>query len=144
MRDPLYGLVKIPKDDESWVYCEGGVVAYFEVHHKELGFTHILKKQTDRTPDFICLRNGKEVKVEIEYFSSSFFAHRHKVEDVDVVICASKDKEIAEVEIITLDHVLKPYWSLHLWEKYYRNHPDLLRRLEKRERDMVENVFGKW
>ena len=143
IRDPLWWKIPVDLNDESWAFSEADVEKYFEAQHKELGFTRILKKQHDRTPDYICLRNGKKVKVELEYLSSSFIQHRHKVEDVDVVICVSKDKEIPGVEIIALDHVLKPYHYLPFWEKYYeQHHPELLAEIEKRYREEVDKVLG--
>lgn len=143
IRDPLWFRIPVDLNDESWVCTEEEVVRYFEAHYKELGFSRIIKKQHDRTPDFICLKNGKEVKVEIEYLSSGFVQHRHRIEDVDVIICVTMDKEIKGVEVITLDHIMKPYHYLPFWEKYYEQYyPELLKKIEQETRETVEKVLG--
>jgi hypothetical protein len=62
------------------------------------------------------LRNGKEVKVEIEYLSSDFIKHKHKISDVDMVICCSEDVKLKGVKVIALDNIFIPYW-IEIWPK---------------------------
>ena len=92
--------------------CEGDIIEWFQENHKSLGFEVILRKQWNKTPDFITLRNGKETKVEIEYRSSSFLKHRHKLSEADVVVCCVKDVELDKrIEVITLNHIFIDYWG---------------------------------
>lgn len=92
--------------------CEGGITLWFEKNFRKLGYSRILKKQHNKTPDFIMLRDGREVKVEIEFMASDFIQHGHRRDQADVVICCSKDVELEEgIEVITLDHIFVNYWG---------------------------------
>jgi hypothetical protein len=73
---------------------EREVVNWVKKHCQELGYEQVIQENKDKTPDLIMLRNGKEVKVEVETYSSSFIKHGHKLEDVDEVLCVVKDKEL--------------------------------------------------
>lgn len=53
---------------------EIGVVYLFSRHHEELGFEKIIDITT-RFPDITALREGKEVKIELEFLLSSFKSH---------------------------------------------------------------------
>ncbi len=92
-------------------YSEGKIVNWFENNYKKLGFEKIIKKQWNKTPDFIMMKDGKEIKVEIEYLSSDFIKHRHKISEADVVICCKKDVELEGIEVISLEHIFIPYWT---------------------------------
>ena len=53
---------------------EMGVFYLFSRHHEELGFEEIIDI-TARFPDITALRDGKEVKIELEFLLSSFKSH---------------------------------------------------------------------
>ena len=73
---------------------EQEVVNWVKKNYKELRYKEIIQENKDKTPDLIMLRKGKEIKVEVETYSSSFIKHGHKLEDVDEVLCVVKDKEL--------------------------------------------------
>jgi len=50
------------------------VLYLFLRNHERLGFERILKIQT-KLPDIIALRNGKVVRIEVEYLTSRFYQH---------------------------------------------------------------------
>jgi len=52
---------------------EKGVEYLFSVHHKELGFEKIISFNS--FPDIVALRNGKIVKIELEYRLECFNKH---------------------------------------------------------------------
>ncbi|MBU0530497.1 MAG: hypothetical protein ABIH52_04020 [Candidatus Aenigmatarchaeota archaeon] len=86
-------------------YAEDCICNWFEKNYKQLGFEKILRRQWNKTPDYIVLKNGKEVKVEIEYLASSFIQHKHKISEADIVICCKNDVELKGVKVIALDDV---------------------------------------
>jgi len=103
--------------------------AFFEKYFKKMGFSEIKKGTPNRTPDYIAIRNSKQVKVEIEGFSSSFISHKHKREDVDVVVCLIKDVELPNIEVLSIidlfgwepiGHKLR----MRIDKKYYENSPE--------------------
>lgn len=91
-------------------YSEGSIEEWFKKNYKSLDFDKILKKQWNKTPDFIVLKDGKEVKVEIEFKTSDFIKHGHKVYEADYVICCIKDVELDKsIKVISLNHILISY-----------------------------------
>lgn len=84
---------------------------WFKENYLLLGFDDIIEDNKNKTPDFIMLKDGEKVKVELETFSSNFILHGHKKEDVDVVICLLKDKDIevhtVEINMFTPTHHVK-------------------------------------
>lgn len=98
---------------------EMGVFYLFSKIHKELGFEEIVSFQ--QYPDVIAKRNGKTVKIELEYRLTNFRNHfgdyrkstpyplysegkrQFSKEDIDIIICWTKDGNIEyPVEIIEL------------------------------------------
>jgi len=80
---------------------------WFEKEFKRLGFSKIVKKDNGTFPDYIMLKGDKEIKVELETLLSNFILHKHRLKDVDEVICIKKDinldipvKEVRELEFI--------------------------------------------
>ena len=67
---------------------------WFKENYKTLGFQKIIKSHTKKYPDFIMLRNNKEIKIELETKSSNFLKHHHSVGKVDEVVCIIKDIEL--------------------------------------------------
>ena len=80
---------------------------WFRGNYKKLGYSKIVRGDISRCPDFIMLKNGKEVGVELETFSSNFLAHKHQLEKVDEILCLIKDvelgKPVIEVNQITFE-----------------------------------------
>ena len=106
---------------------EGLVTNWFEKNFNLLGFIKIVKN-VNITPDYFAYTDEINFKkVECEFFSSSFIKHRHKIKDVDIVLCAFADVPLP-VDIICLENFgiiteySKKYRKL-MWkkmEKYYR------------------------
>lgn len=59
-----------------------------------LGFDSVVAWNKHKFPDFIMIKDGKEVRVEVETLSSNFIIHRHNPKEVDLVLCLVKNKEI--------------------------------------------------
>ena len=64
-----------------------------------MGFSKIIKGDEGKFPDFIMLRSGKEVKVELETISSNFILHKHEPSEIDYVVCIKKDKELNKKDL---------------------------------------------
>jgi len=91
-------------------FGEDTIVEWFMENYKSLGFEKILKKQWNKTPDFIMLRDGGEVKVEIEHKTSSFIQHGHRVSEADVVVCCIEDVKLDErIKVIPLNQIFISY-----------------------------------
>lgn len=76
------------------IKSEEHFTGWFEKNFKKLGYTKIIKKNVKKFPDFIMLRNNKEIRVELETLSSNFILHKHDKDKVDEVICIEKDIEL--------------------------------------------------
>jgi len=73
---------------------ESDLQNWFKKNYKKLGFSDIIKYDSQRFPDFIMLENGKEVRIELEIKASNFLLHKHPKNKVDRVICIEKDVEL--------------------------------------------------
>ncbi len=60
-------------------------------NYRKLGYSRIVRKDIGICPDLIMVRNGKEVKVELETVASNFLLHKHNLNDVDEIVCIVKD-----------------------------------------------------
>ncbi len=67
---------------------------WFRKNYRELGYSKIIRGDISKCPDFIMLKKGKEVRVELETVSSNFIAHKHSYGDVDEIVCLVKDIEL--------------------------------------------------
>lgn len=67
---------------------------WFEKNFKKLGYSKIIRKDNGKFPDFIMLKKGKEIRVELETLSSNFIFHKHDKEKVDEIVCIKKDVDI--------------------------------------------------
>ena len=76
---------------------------WFEENLDFFGFKKVLIKNLHGTPDYIVEDwNGGKVKVEIELIANSFVQHRHKKEDVDVIVAAySSKQEINDIPVLS-------------------------------------------
>lgn len=94
---------------------EGDLANWFRKNYSQLGFEKIVKDNKDKFPDFVMFENGKEVRVELEVFSSNFIDHNHDENEVDRVVCAFNDIKlkiptqiIKNVKIVKFNHH-RPY-----------------------------------
>jgi len=67
---------------------------WFEKNFRKLGYLKIIKKDSGIFPDYIMLREDKEVGVELETLLSNFLLHKHSLKDVDEIVCVEKDIKI--------------------------------------------------
>jgi len=63
---------------------------WFIKNYEKLGYTKIIKDNNGAFPDFIMLRNKKEVRVELEMHSSNFKIHKHNIDGVDEIVCLKR------------------------------------------------------
>lgn len=67
---------------------------WFKYNFRLLGFDDVIKDGHKSFPDFILKKGEKQVRIELEIYSSNFIRHKHNPKDVDLVICLLKDKEL--------------------------------------------------
>jgi len=84
MGDKMKKIIRSEREFSKW----------FEKNFKKLGYTKIIRPDQGKFPDYIMLKKGKEVKVELETLSSNFILHKHDINKVDEVICITKDIEL--------------------------------------------------
>lgn len=73
---------------------EQGFCNWFKENYCLFGFDKIVKENKRSFPDFILMKKGKEIRVEIETLSSNFIRHNHNPVEVDMVICLLNDMEL--------------------------------------------------
>ncbi len=80
---------------------------WFKKNFKKLGYFKILKKDFGKFPDFLMLKIGKKVRVELETLSSNFILHNHDIRKVDEVVCIKKDVnlKVPIIEVKELNYV---------------------------------------
>lgn len=69
---------------------------WFRKNYKKIGYSKIIRGDISRCPDFIMLKDGKEVGVELETIASNFLAHKHDFNKVDEILCMVKDVELSK------------------------------------------------
>jgi len=67
---------------------------WFEKNFRKLGYSKIIRKDIGIFPDFIMLKRGKHLKVELETLSSNFLLHKHDKRKVDEVVCIKEDVKL--------------------------------------------------
>ncbi len=80
---------KIKKIKSEEEFCK-----WFRKNFNKFGFDKIIKENKKRFPDFIMLKNNKQVKVELETLSSNFILHKHDQKEVDLVICIKENVKL--------------------------------------------------
>jgi|TARA_B100001971_G_scaffold169823_1_gene161715 hypothetical protein len=95
---------------------EREIVRWIKIHYKELGYEEIIKADEREFPDFVMLRNGKKIRVEVEIYSNYFLKHKHDIQKVDEILCIVDD---AKLSIKTIE--IK---QLRLW--YHLRGDDLI------------------
>ncbi len=95
---------------------------WFKKNYKKLGFSKIVRGDISRFPDFIMIRNGKEVRVELETLASNFLLHKHPLNEVDEIICLRKDAKINKptIEVKGLPFDVNAKVTLSLSEEIYK------------------------
>jgi len=78
-------------------FCE-----WIRKNYKLLGFSEICEDNKDSTPDFVFSINGTKIRTEIETKSSNFILHKHDKNNIDLILCLKKDKEIYDIDIIEI------------------------------------------
>jgi predicted HTH transcriptional regulator len=76
---------------------------WFKKNYKKLGFSKIVKSNTSGFPDFIMLKNGEEINIELETKSSNFILHKHPTHNVNV-LCILEDVKL-EVPTIVMGNI---------------------------------------
>jgi len=76
---------------------------WFKKNYKKLGFSKIVKSNTNKFPDFVMLEKGKKVKVELETKSSNFILHKHPKKNIKL-ICIIEDIKI-DIPTIVIDKI---------------------------------------
>lgn len=71
----------------------------------ELGFK--IKKVNSDFPDAVLENNEKEIYAEFEYLSSNYIQHCHPLDFKGICICWRKDKDIKNIEIISLEEYIR-------------------------------------
>ena len=82
---------------------EGEFKKWFMKNYAKLGYSQIIRKDIGKFPDFIMLKNGKRMNVELETTASNFLAHKHPIDNVDEVVCILKDCELKKPIIVAED-----------------------------------------
>ncbi len=73
-------------------------------NYRKLGYSGIVRKDIGQCPDLIMLKDGKEIKVELETVASNFLSHKHLLDKVDEIVCAVKDMDL-EKPVISIDEL---------------------------------------
>ena len=99
---------KITKKKEI-VSSEEEFKKWFIGNYKKLGYSKIIRKDIGVYPDFIMLKDGKEVRVELETLLSNFVLHKHNPKKVDEVVCIKKNisLNVPVLEVIDLSYSSK-------------------------------------
>lgn len=105
---------------------EREIISWVKKHYKELGYKKILEADEKKFPDFIMLRDGKKVRVEVEIYSSYFLKHKHNPQEVDEVLCIVNDAKLP-IKTIKIKQ-LKLWYQLETDERvdFFLNCPDTL------------------
>ena len=69
------------------IESEGELKKWFMTNYQKLGYSKIVRKDIGIFPDFIMLKNNREIRVELETLSSNFILHNHNVKKVDEIVC---------------------------------------------------------
>jgi len=77
---------------------------WFLENHKKIGYEKIIRKDIGKFPDFIMLKNGKKVSVELETELSNFIQHNHNIKNVDEIVCIKNNlsNNLLDVPIIEI------------------------------------------
>ena len=81
---------------------------WFKLNFTQFGYSKIVLGDVGLYPDFVMLRDGKEVKVELETKTSNFILHKHDLNKVDEIVCINKDIILAKEIHIAKNLIFAP------------------------------------
>lgn len=105
-------IVKTEKEFSDW----------FKKNYKKYGFSKIVRKNISTSPDFIMLKKGEKIGVELETLASNFILHKHNIKKIDFVLCLVKDLELGIPVIKVKELIFKPKYkriTLSINDKVY-------------------------
>lgn len=104
------GLVYAPINEQGVVFLFGKVAHEFGMYVELIrtGYPDCIAKR------FIGRGRWEEIKIEFEFRSSDFVRHKHKIEDVDMIVCWEHDWSACpkQVEILELREEIKSLENL--------------------------------
>ena len=80
---------------------------WFRKNYRKLGFSKIVRGDISRCPDFIMMRDGKEIGVELETVASNFIAHKHQLDKVDEILCIIKNIDLGKPVNVAKDLIFQ-------------------------------------
>jgi hypothetical protein len=114
---------------------------WFKENFDQFGFSGIVRGDIGVCPDFIMLRAGNEVKVELETRASNFVVHKHSLDDVDEIICLVNDLEKPILVAKNVKYALNRKVTLSIDEDIYKEFGEFCRERGFKLSKMVENVM---
>lgn len=75
-------------------HCESDFNKWFSKFYFLCGFDKIKQRRPIKYPDYIMLKDGFEIRVELESLSGNFILHKHNPSDADLVICLKINKPL--------------------------------------------------
>jgi len=108
---------------------EDALHKWFSGNYQMLGFTGVKQENRVGCPDFVMYQGTKAWRIELEVCASSFIHHKHKAENVDLVVCMYHDRSlpVRTLALNPLGHPPKKGSRIHL-----RISDDLLTRIRDR------------
>ncbi|MBU0977929.1 MAG: hypothetical protein KKD18_05925, partial [Nanoarchaeota archaeon] len=88
---------------KSIIKNEEQFARWFRKNYKKLGYSKIVRGDISRFPDFVMIRNGREVCVELETAASNFIVHKHNINKVDGIVCLVKERGLGKPVRIVKD-----------------------------------------
>jgi hypothetical protein len=117
---------------------------WFKKNYSELGYTRIYKENKNSFPDFVMVREGKKVNVEIELRSSHFILHKHPISEVDEIICIDDDVKLNKPVIEVKKFVYQPRKSTRISIALDDEQTKVLKSLKGlgvKDAEKVKNIF---
>jgi hypothetical protein len=108
--------------EDNFIKNEKQFSEWFKINYSKLGYSKIIRGEISRCPDFIMLKNNKEVGVELETFASNFVLHNHDISKVDEIVCLIKDIELGKPIIVAKGarHKLPKTISIRVEEELWK------------------------
>lgn len=119
------------------------LIHWIKEHYLELGYDKIISVNLHSFPDFIFLKDDKEIKVEAEIFASSFIKHKHDSKKVDEILCVIEDKKLP-VKTIKIKQ-LRMWFELEADElvDFFKEMPDSLL-VEPKTGNIIDHFQDDW
>lgn len=101
--EALQDLLEVFEDSIPFRY-EREFAKWFEENLDKFGFSKILERRMNSSPDYRLMTDKGEVKeVELELLGRDFERHGHETENVDLIVCVySSKKKIKGVSVLSL------------------------------------------